>query len=133
MKENYKTSGIFLRVKSLVIDNLLLITLMFLASDLLARFENNNTNIKIMIFVFIFILYEPLSLTIFGKTLGHFLNQIKVIKHSNGKKLNLFQSIIRYLFKYLLGWLSFITVSFNKDSKAIHDIVVNSIVVIDEY
>ena len=133
MKKGYTTSGIFLRVKALVIDNLILIALIYLSTDLLSIFKNNSTNIKIVLFLLIFVIYEPLCISFFGKTLGQYLNRIKVIQHNKGGKLNLLQSIIRYLFKCLLGWLSLVTISFNKDQKAIHDILVNSVVVVDDF
>jgi len=45
-----------------------------------------------------------------------------VRKHSDpGKKINLIQSYLRFIVKFLLGWISFITISFNEEKRAIHD------------
>jgi len=39
------------------------------------------------------------------------------------KKINIFQAYIRYVTKLLLGFISFLTISTNKERRAIHDMV----------
>ena len=82
-------------------------------------------------FAFIFILYDPLMVSLFGSTIGHRMSNLKVQRLDSGEKINLGLAIIRFLIKATLGWISFFTVSTNKNRQAIHDSIINSIVVYD--
>ena len=126
--QNYP--GVFLRVKAVVIDSVILILLMLGAVDLFDSFNNVPDFARIAAFVFIFLLYDPLFTSVFGGTIGHFLFGIRVKRANNPEKNILFPlAVARYLIKALLGWLSLITVTGNKKAKAIHDIAVKSVVI----
>lgn len=128
--ENQSYPGVFLRVKAVVIDSVILLLLILGAVDLFDSFNNVPDFVRIAAFVFIFLLYDPLFTSIFGGTIGHFLFGIRVKRANNPEKNILFPlAVIRYIIKALLGWLSLITVSGNKKAKAIHDIVVQSVVI----
>jgi len=119
------------RVQSTFIDGILIFVLMFAAAWLLDKSgigdERENGLIKAIIFVSIWGIYEPLSTTL-GATLGNYLMKIRVRNvNSEGKKLNIFQAIIRFVFKFSLGWLSFLTIHFDNKRRAIHDLVAGSI------
>lgn len=127
-EENYPR--VFERVKALMTDFLVIIILMFVATYIFSLSESISDNARIIAFVFIFLMYEPLFISIFGGTIGHFIIGIRVKRESNENKNILFPlAILRYIFKTLLGWISLLTVSGNKKGKAIHDILVGSIVV----
>ncbi len=82
-----------------------------------------------IIFFVIAILYEPILLSIFSATVGHYMMGIKVISLKNkNRKLNIFQGIIRIFTKFMLGWISFITINFNPGHRAIHDYLSSGIV-----
>lgn len=121
--------GVFSRVKAATIDSIVLILFMVLATDLFSRFENVPNYARMIAFVFIFILYDPLMVALFGSTIGHRMNNLKVQRFDNGKNINFGLAIIRFLIKATLGWISFFTVSTSKNRQAIHDSIVNSIVV----
>jgi len=113
------------RVQSLFIDALLMIGLMMLFGWILDRINPNQKEgdewIRAVLFIAIWGVYEPLAMT-FGCTIGNYLIKIRVRKHSDpGKKINLIQSYLRFIVKFLLGWISFITISFNEEKRAIHD------------
>ncbi|WP_321372228.1 RDD family protein [uncultured Draconibacterium sp.] len=128
--ENQSYPGVFLRVKAVVIDSVVLILVMLGAVDLFDSFNSVPDFARIAAFVFIFLLYDPLLTSVFGGTIGHFLFGIRVKRANNPKKNILFPlAVVRYMIKALLGWLSLITVTGNKRAKAIHDIVVKSVVV----
>ncbi|MDX8338850.1 RDD family protein [Draconibacterium sp. IB214405] len=128
--ENHDYPGVFVRVKAVITDSVLLLIFMLGVVSLFDLFENVPDFARIAAFVFIFLLYDPLFTSIFGGTIGHFLFGIRVKRANNPEKNILFPlALIRYLIKALLGWLSLITVSGNKKGKAIHDIVVLSIVI----
>ncbi|MBE0676394.1 MAG: RDD family protein [Bacteroidales bacterium] len=81
------------------------------------------------LFVVVFILYEPILVSL-GSTVGQYFLGLRVRRFNNPEKKVLFPIlIIRVLVKYILGWLSFITVTFNTNRRAIHDFVSGSIVI----
>lgn len=122
--------GLFTRVKAAVVDSILVFVLIMLASEVLADFEQVATWVRIVVFVFIFVLYEPLFISAFGMTIGHNLLKIKVQKdHPEGGNINIFLAIIRFVIKYMLGWISLTTIMSNEKRKALHDIATNTIVV----
>ncbi|PCI34174.1 MAG: RDD family protein [Flavobacteriaceae bacterium] len=123
--------GVFLRVKAAVIDSIVVIFLMIVATDIFSRFESVPNYARMIAFVFVFILYEPLMVSLFKSTIGHRISKIKVQRFDTGKQLSFGLAIIRFLVKTLLGWLSFFTISINEERKAIHDLMVNSVVVHD--
>lgn len=66
----------------------------------------------------------------FGATIGNDKMKIRVRSVANPeKRINLFLAIIRFIFKILLGWLSFITFFTSSRNRAIHDIVSGSVVI----
>lgn len=117
------------RIKAAVIDGIVLILLIYLATELLSLFESVPSYIRISIFIFIFILYEPLLISVFGATVGHFFNDI-VVKNANNEKRNISfpLAVVRFLLKITLGWLSLITISGSKKGQAIHDSAAYSVV-----
>lgn len=127
--ENQSYPGVFLRVKAVVIDSVILILLMVGAVDLFDSISNVPDFVRITAFVF-FLLYDPLFTSIFGGTIGHFLFGIRVKRANNPQKNILFPlAVVRYFIKTFLGWLSLITVSGNKKAKAIHNMAVTLVVV----
>ncbi|CAM1358796.1 conserved hypothetical protein [Tenacibaculum sediminilitoris] len=128
-KTNYP--GIFVRVKAASIDSIIVILLIATTTDLFSQFEKIPDYAKMIAFAFIFILYEPLMVSFLGSTAGHKISNIRIQKLDNGKKINFGQAFIRFLVKVTLGWASFFTVSTNKNKQAIHDSIVNSVVVYD--
>lgn len=116
------------RIKSTTIDSLLIIAAAFLISEILAMTGGVPTSVKITLMALI-LLYEPLC-TAFGATIGNDKMKIRVRSVNNPeKRINLFLAIIRFIFKILLGWLSFITFFTSSRNRAIHDIVSGSVVI----
>jgi uncharacterized RDD family membrane protein YckC len=117
------------RIQSTLIDSVLIILLMFLFSNILDKMQNPPDWIRIAMFVGIWLVYEPLCTSI-GFTLGNYIKGIRVRKaETTAKKINFFQAIIRYIFKVLLGWISFLTISSNPKRRAIHDLISGSVMI----
>ncbi len=71
--------------------------------------------------------YEPL-LTVYSGTIGQKIMKLKVRRFGQpDKRLSLMNAYIRWLTKGLLGWISFITINFNTEHRAIHDFASDSI------
>ena len=117
------------RIKAVIIDSIAIIVLMYAAVEVFNLFESIPNYIRISVFVGLFILYEPLLVSIFGVTLGHFFNDIVVKQEANeNRNINFLLAIIRFITKSLLGWVSLLTVNGNSKKKAIHDYVAQSVV-----
>jgi uncharacterized RDD family membrane protein YckC len=118
------------RYKALLIDGLLmlfvLIIIMIIVND-----SEMRTTIMMTSALIISATYEPI-LTAYSRTIGQRLMRIRVGKHENPlEKINLLNAYIRCFTKGLLGWISFITINFNPEHRAIHDMASGS-VMIDE-
>ncbi|MBF7091543.1 RDD family protein [Flavobacterium sp. ALJ2] len=116
------------RTKSTLIDTILLIACMYIFTDILTNFSTIPNWVKVTLFVSL-LMYEPICTT-FGATIGNHKNNIRVRKISDtSKRLNIFQSIIRYFFKLIFGWFSFITIFMNPKSRSIHDLISGSVMI----
>jgi uncharacterized RDD family membrane protein YckC len=81
-------------------------------------------------FIFIVLLYDPLFTSIFGGTVGHMFQGIRVKKESDeARNIPFFSAMLRYAAKVLLGIISLLTVSGHPKKKAIHDMMAGSVVV----
>ncbi len=129
--ENYP--GVSVRVKAVVTDSIMLVVFMVVVTYLFESFENVPDYARIIAFIFIFVLYDPLLTSTIGGTIGHMIFGIRVKREKNQQKNILFPlAVIRYLVKVLLGWISLLTVPGNKKGKAIHDLIVGSVVVFEK-
>ena len=121
------------RVQSTFIDGIFMIGLMFLAGTILEKInpsqEEEDGLVRAIIFVSIWAIYEPLATTM-GCTLGNYLMKIRVKKHQDtAKKINLLQAFVRFILKFFLGWISFLTIHSNKERRAIHDFAAASVMI----
>ncbi|MGG9971514.1 RDD family protein [Ferruginibacter sp. SUN002] len=117
------------RIQSTFIDAILIVILMFVFAGILDKYDNVPDWVRMTMFAGLFIAYEPLCMTL-GSTLGNYLKGIRDRKHSDStKRINIFQAIIRYPIKVLLGWVSFLTINSNPKRRAIHDLVSGSVMI----
>jgi uncharacterized RDD family membrane protein YckC len=117
------------RIQSAFIDAVLIIVLMFIATTVLDKYENAPDWIRIVLFFGLWAVYEPLC-TSLGCTLGNYMKGIRVRRYTNeSKRINFFAAFVRYCIKMLLGWISFISIHFNPERRALHDFVVGSVMV----
>nr|WP_315239331.1 RDD family protein [uncultured Flavobacterium sp.] len=126
MKEKYPF--MLERIQSILIDSVLIIACMIIFSDMLSGFKNVPDWLRAVLLISLF-LYEPIATT-FGGTIGNNIKGIRVRKDSDDtKQINIFQALIRYFFKLLFGWLSFITIFSNSKKRAIHDILSGTVMI----
>lgn len=117
------------RIHSSFIDGILLIIMMFVFASILDKFDDVPDWVRIAMFASLFVVYEPLC-TSLGFTVGHYIKGIRVRRESNStKRINIIQSIFRYVVKIFLGWVSFLTISSNPKKRAIHDFVAGSVMI----
>jgi uncharacterized RDD family membrane protein YckC len=125
---NNEYPSILDRIKSTTIDTIIIIAFMYIFAEILSSFENVPSYVRVIIFAAI-LLYEPLC-TAFAATIGNDKMGIRVRSNSDhSKKINFFQAIVRFTLKFLLGWLSFITVFVSGKSRTIHDYLSGSVMI----
>jgi uncharacterized RDD family membrane protein YckC len=118
------------RIKSAFYDMLVYVALIFLITNIFSTMENVPTAARVGAFVGIFGLYEPLFISLFGGTIGHFANGLRVKRDGDiSKNVSFPLAIVRYAVKMVLGIISLFTISSSMKSKAIHDIIGNSVVI----
>ena len=128
MKHHY--ANVFPRVKAAFIDTLVMVAFLYASSEILTLFGDVPNYVKIVIAVCIFVLYDPIFVSQFGQTIGHSRLNLTIKKESDEEQnISFVNALIRFLLKFFLGWLSLLTVSGSEKHQAIHDSVVNSVVI----
>lgn len=117
------------RVQSTFIDTVFIVFLMFMASNVLDQYDHVPDWVRMVLFFGIWGVYEPLS-TCLGFTIGNYVKNIRVRRVSDtSRRISLLQAYVRYILKFSLGWLSFLTMHSNTQRRAIHDFAGDSVVI----
>ncbi len=116
--DSYQPPYLIDRLKAYFLDWVVLIILMIVIAQILELSSQSLPRVRILSLIGLFALYEPLMLTIFGGTLGHFVVGLRVRRNDDySKNLFILAAFIRLLVKLTLGWISFYTVSGNTQKK----------------
>lgn len=122
--------GVTQRLIAMFLDGAVLLVMFIFFSYFFSLFNDPPAYAKMVVFIFIVLLYDPLFTSLFGGTIGHMMQGIRVRKQSNESEKIIFPlALIRYLVKLFLGWISLIVVYKNEKRKAIHDYAAGSVVV----
>jgi uncharacterized RDD family membrane protein YckC len=125
----YELPPIKVRYFSMLIDGICILVFSFALAMLFDKIGEVPDYVRGICFVLVVLLYEPILVSL-GSTIGQLVMDIRVRSFQDPeKKLNFFLVIVRVSFKLILGWLSFLTVTFNTNRRAIHDFMSGSIVV----
>lgn len=115
------------RIQALFIDFVLILLLFSLSSVLLGK--DTATWLKAGIFIFSIFLYEPTLISFTGNTIGQKLVGIRVVRYADPEKnISLVQASIRVVVKFLLGWVSFLSIIFNREKRGLHDMASSAVV-----
>jgi len=135
VEKYFNKPSLILRIKSMMIDSFMIIILMYLTTVLLESFDVESGMIRGSSLILV-LLYEPILVTI-NRTVGQKIMGIRVRKfsefiNSNEKvNINIFSSMVRFVGKLTLGFLSLLTIHSDKYGQAIHDKFGNSIMTIE--
>lgn len=118
------------RYQSLFIDAMLLIVCMIVISNVLGDNDELAPGwARGALFVLLFGMYEPLLVSL-GGTLGNRLMRIKVVREDDKQRsIGIVKSYTRFVVKFVLGWISFVSIHSNPRRRAIHDMAGGSVVV----
>ena len=127
--------SLLIRIKSSMIDSMVVLLLLFIAFEILNRLKIESGIAKGIILTFI-ILYEPifvsLSRTLGQKFMGLHVRKFSLMEDGNQEaNINIFFSIIRFLAKIFLGWVSLLTIHGDDYGRAIHDKLGGSVMTIE--
>lgn len=113
-----------LRIKAALIDVVLILTLFIILSYVFDSIDKVADWVKILIYVLVFYFYEPYWVGFYGGTLGHKIMGIEVRMMSDkSKRIGFPISILRFIVKAAMGWISFIISYTREDSRCIHDLI----------
>jgi uncharacterized RDD family membrane protein YckC len=116
------------RYQSVMIDAVVLFSIMIITMVIMGESEARQTVMVAMGVIFALV-YEPLLIT-YAATLGQYALGIRVRNARDPRqRINILQGYIRIVLKLSLGWLSLLTINFNPQHRAIHDLAAGSVVV----
>ena len=118
------------RLNALSIDALILMTFSVVLFLLLPEGSEHSATRLTLAFVWwgVLLLYEPVMVAWFGGTMGHRLQNLRVVDDSHGGNPHLGKALGRYLLKGILGTVSFFSMSFSRRHQALHDMMTRSTV-----
>jgi len=118
------------RYKAVFIDGMVIIMLWVCFSFLFSAIGGVPEYVKMGAYIFSVALYDPLCISIFGATLGHYSGDMKVVRESDpARKINIFAALLRYVVKFALGIISILAITKQNKGRALHDMAAGSIVV----
>ena len=121
------------RVLASLIDWLVLLAFVVAVSVAADGLDPRFATARVVFVLVVFASYEPI-LNAFGCTMGQLSMGIRVRRYRDrSKRINLLQGYARLLFKILLGWYSFLTLTRSKERRAVHDMVSGSIMLEREH
>jgi hypothetical protein len=117
------------RLRGLALDFILFLVLMVCALQIAVAF-NQNDLARVLGFSLVigFFLYEPLLVSLFGGTVGHYLSNIKVVDDRTNGNVSFLKAVGRVVIKTILGWYSFISMVATRRHQAVHDLLTRSTV-----
>lgn len=124
-----KYAGLIERIKAAIIDGIVMVIIMFGFYKVFGFFGEVSDVIRGSAMVFVFVLYDPITTSMFGATLGHSSVGIMVKRFSDETRNIPFpMALLRFITKVVLGWVSLLSVSLSDNKRAVHDFVAGSVV-----
>jgi len=120
--------SILRRYFSTFIDSLFIISLLIALGYVFQEQNETATAVKVTATIFFFFIYEPLF-TSFFCTLGQKITGIRVRTKYTHEKISLPAAYIRIIVKIFLGIISFFSIPFSQEKRAIHDLIIGSVVI----
>ena len=118
------------RFQSIAIDQFFIVFCMIVFGILLSNINEENTGVfKAILLLGLFLVSERFFMA-YGCTIDNLICGIRVRKFDDQeRRINIFNSYLRFIIKFLLGIISFFTVTSNISKRAIHDMASGSIMI----
>jgi uncharacterized RDD family membrane protein YckC len=109
------------RLQALFFDFWIIVAItMLVFVNFFDQYEGQFTGLKVIIFLVILMIYEPVG-SMTGGTIGYRTMGLKLRRSDGVSKVSFLQAYLRSIIKVSLGWISFVTISGDKQKRAIHD------------
>lgn len=115
------------RIQSTLVDQVIAFMLLGVLVVLSNQINPDAIPLKALAFIIAFS-YEPL-MTYGSRTIGQRLTGIKVAWIDPDPSFRLLRMYCRFIWKILLGWVSFLTLFINKQKRTIHDLLFRTVVI----
>lgn len=126
---DYEYPTILRRYLATAIDGIFIVGVMILSSYALQSQNDIAVKVRIGIIVLMFFVYEPFCTSMLC-TLGQKLTGIRVRRIFTLRRISVPAAYLRIIVKLFLGLISFFTIPFTEDKRAIHDFAVGSVVIL---
>jgi uncharacterized RDD family membrane protein YckC len=108
------------RMKAILIDGFVLMGA-FLVAALVGVNLAGSGAIAFVVWVAFWILYDPLMVSRSGGTVGHHMQNLRVVSDRTGRNPSLLVAFIRNVVKGILGLVSLIAMASSSRKKSLHD------------
>lgn len=116
------------RIQSSFIDGLIVLAGMVLVANV-AEFAGENEMFIKMMGLFMILSYEPIMIC-HSSTIGQRMIGIRVKNHDlKQKNISILHAYVRFVVKITCGWLSYVTINFSPERRALHDVAANSVMI----
>jgi len=117
------------RLKAYFLDWVLMIALMFGGLFVAVQFGSDNVARPLgLTVVAVLLLYEPVLVSLFGSTIGHYAYNLRVVDDRTGGNVSFIKAVARVVIKTVLGIYSFISMATTRRRQAVHDLMTRSTV-----
>ena len=118
-----------LRFRGILVDWMIVTAIMFGAIFIAVTVANDGFSRVFGCMVILgLLLYEPVLVSVTGGTLGHHLNNLRVVDERSGGNVSFLKACARVVIKGLLSWYSFVILAATRRNQAIHDLLTRSTV-----
>jgi uncharacterized RDD family membrane protein YckC len=108
------------RVKAMLIDGVVLGGAFFLSAVVGANIEGAGP-VAFVVWVAFWVLYDPVMVTSTGGSIGHHVQNLRVVSDKTGGNPSFLRAFVRNVVKGVLGLLSLLAMAGSSRQKAIHD------------
>jgi uncharacterized RDD family membrane protein YckC len=119
---------VVVRYLATTIDVIFILGLFICVSYLFQGQDGTPAMMRLIFFLFVVFVYEPFF-TCKLCTLGQKIMKIRVRSIKTKDKISIIQAYIRILIKIVLGIISFFSIPFTKNKRALHDFAAGSVVI----
>ena len=115
------------RVKAMLIDGIILMGAFLVAALVGANVAGTGAG-AFLVWVAFWVLYDPLMVSGTGGTIGHHLQNLKVVADKTGGNPSFVMAFIRNVVKGIFGMLSLLMMAGSARQKALHDSIAGTTV-----
>jgi len=118
------------RVRAYLVDQMVLLAVVAAWLALLPWMQEWSPAQRILVLFGLLLLAEPCLVSWTGGTIGHHVMRLRVRDAHTERNLGLIRATFRALLRLMLGWLSLLFILLTRRRQALHDVLLNSVVVI---